>query len=360
MFHKFTAAAREHVAKHAFALPDARVLALLVLDVDIESVALKKQLQVTVVLQNGVRGRLVEHALQGSASRLNEVGLEAAHSLLLWRRRDDDAGVVVVQLGVEPEEVAVAAGDGEVGVAVALGGRLGGDGVLRVRAREVAHLVRVADVDGEGRLCGLLDAHTRLRLARWRGACGCLYGRRHARALRGRLVGVCVVEAHRVHEASQRRSRCVRCKPRAARRGGGLLLRRRWGRGFGTCGCCRGSQRAQRVVDGLELGRLGAILASSRPTGGGRARGSGCGGRGGGIRGGRDSGLVGALGAVLCWSGSLLSRARLRGHICMAIRTVQHRGRSFWQAYLPRESSLLLPDPLVRAMWWREHSCGLV
>jgi len=156
------------------------------------------------MLQNGVGGNLVEHALQRRASRLNKVGLEAADGLLLWRRWNDDAGVVAVQLRVEPEEVAVAAGDGELGRPVALGGGFCGHGVLGVGAGEVADLVGVADGDGERGLGRLGDAHAGLRLAR-RSSTG---RHRHRRGDPGRLgtewfVGS-VVEVDRVHQTAER------------------------------------------------------------------------------------------------------------------------------------------------------------
>ena len=66
MFHEFTAASTKHGPEHAFALAQAGVLALFVLDVDIEGFAFKEKLQVTVVLQNGMCSRLVEHAFQSS------------------------------------------------------------------------------------------------------------------------------------------------------------------------------------------------------------------------------------------------------------------------------------------------------
>src|SRR5690349_15231993 len=101
------------------------------------------------MLQYGMRSNLVQHAFQRCSSRLNKVGLETTQGLLLRWWRNDDTGAVVVQLVVQPKEVAVSAGDGEFGIAVTFRGGLGGDRVLCVRARQVAHLVRVAHVDGE-------------------------------------------------------------------------------------------------------------------------------------------------------------------------------------------------------------------
>jgi hypothetical protein len=203
VFHEFTATAAEHGAKHALAFAHAGILALLVLDVDIEGIAFEKYLQVAVVLQYGMCCRFVEHALKGGPPGLDKVGFEATHGLLLWWRWDDDTRIVVVELGIQPEEIAVAAGHGKVGVAVAFGSGLGGDRVLGVRAREVAHLVRVAHIDGEGRLRCLFDAYAGLSLALRSGTRGRLDWRRHSRPLGARLLGVIVVEVHRVHEAAQ-------------------------------------------------------------------------------------------------------------------------------------------------------------
>jgi len=100
VFNEFTTAAREHRAEHAFAFAYAGVFALLVLNVHVEGFAFEEQLQVTVVLQHWMRSRLVEHTLQSGASRLNKIGFEAPNGLFLRRWRDNDSGVVVVQLCV--------------------------------------------------------------------------------------------------------------------------------------------------------------------------------------------------------------------------------------------------------------------
>lgn len=95
---ELSATTRQHRPKHALALAKAGVLALLVLDIDIEGVALEEQLEITVVLQNWMRRRLVEHALQCRTSRFDEIGIESTYRLLLRRRGDDDSGIVAVQL----------------------------------------------------------------------------------------------------------------------------------------------------------------------------------------------------------------------------------------------------------------------
>lgn len=125
MLNELSPTARQNAAKHALAFAEAGVFTLLVLDIDTESIALKEELQVTVMLQDRVCGNLVDHALQGSASRLDKIGIEATDGLLLWRRGDNDAWVVLVQRLVQPKEIAVAARDSELGVAVAFRRRLG-------------------------------------------------------------------------------------------------------------------------------------------------------------------------------------------------------------------------------------------
>lgn len=93
-------------------------LSLLVLDVDIERFALEEKLEVAIMLKDWMCGSLIQHTLQSSTSRFDEVGVEATHGLLLWRWRDNNTGVVAMQLVVQPEEVSVTAGDVELGVAV--------------------------------------------------------------------------------------------------------------------------------------------------------------------------------------------------------------------------------------------------
>lgn len=111
--------------QHAFVFLQQGIFPLLVLDVDIERLTLKEQLQIAIVLQNRMRGALVEHALQCLPSRLDKVRIETAHGLLLRRWRDDDARTVVMELIVQPKEIAVAPGDGEFRVPVSLRGGLG-------------------------------------------------------------------------------------------------------------------------------------------------------------------------------------------------------------------------------------------
>lgn len=111
--------------QHAFVFLEQGIFPFLVLDVDIESLALKEQFQIAIVLQDGVRSAFVEHALQCLPPRLNEVGIETTYGLLFRRRRDDDARIVIMELVVQPEEIAVAAGDGKFRIPVSLRGSLG-------------------------------------------------------------------------------------------------------------------------------------------------------------------------------------------------------------------------------------------
>ena len=109
-------------AQHALVgLVEQRIPVLFVLDVDVEGFALEEDLEVGVVVEDGVGGDLVQHALEGLSPRLDELGVEAADGLLLGGRGDDDAGVVGVHGGVEPEEVSVPAGDGELGLFICFG-----------------------------------------------------------------------------------------------------------------------------------------------------------------------------------------------------------------------------------------------
>jgi hypothetical protein len=68
MLDKLATATRQHATKHALALAQANIFAFLVLDINIESIALEEELQVAVVLKNGMRGYPVEHAFQGGTS----------------------------------------------------------------------------------------------------------------------------------------------------------------------------------------------------------------------------------------------------------------------------------------------------
>lgn len=80
-------------------------------------------------------GNLVEHALESLAAGLDEFGVEATDCLLFGWRWDDNARIVVMEGGVEPEEVTVTAGDGELGLFVGLRGGLCADRVDNVTAR---------------------------------------------------------------------------------------------------------------------------------------------------------------------------------------------------------------------------------
>ena len=144
-------------AAFALAREEGIFAAVLVLDVDVEGLAFQERLQVAIMLQHGVGGGLVDHALERHAPALDEIGVEAVERLFLGRRRDRDARMVVVQTLVQPEEVAVAPGHGEGGGVVGFGGRARDDGVDGVRAGGAAHGVRVADGDAERRFRGLFD-----------------------------------------------------------------------------------------------------------------------------------------------------------------------------------------------------------
>jgi hypothetical protein len=108
-------------AKHALALAQTRLFPLLVLDINVERLTLEKELQVGIMLQRRVRGRLVEHFLESRASRLNEIALEATDGLLLWRRRHHDTRIVGVQRSIQPQKIAIPPLDLKLGLLVGFG-----------------------------------------------------------------------------------------------------------------------------------------------------------------------------------------------------------------------------------------------
>ena len=67
---------------------------------------------------------LLDALLQPEAPLLDELVVEAAEGVLAGDGRDDDAGVVERERLVEPEEVGVAAEDGEGGFGEKWGGSL--------------------------------------------------------------------------------------------------------------------------------------------------------------------------------------------------------------------------------------------
>ena len=89
-------------------------------------IALQKQPQVRILPQHRVIRDLLDALLQPEAPLLDELVVEAAERVLAGDGRDDDAGVVERERLVEPEEVGVAAEDGEGGFAEFFGGGLGG------------------------------------------------------------------------------------------------------------------------------------------------------------------------------------------------------------------------------------------
>jgi hypothetical protein len=96
-----SAAATKSNAAHqafGFAGTEERVLAIAVLDVNVEALALEECLQVGVVLKDRVVCGLADLSFQSHTTRLDEVGVEATNGLLLWWRRDYDTRVVGVKL----------------------------------------------------------------------------------------------------------------------------------------------------------------------------------------------------------------------------------------------------------------------
>ena len=96
-----SAAATESNAAHqafGFTGTEERVLAIAVLDVNVEGLALEEGLQVGVVLKDRVIRSLADLSFQSHTARLDEVGIEATNSLLLRRWWDYNTRVVGVQL----------------------------------------------------------------------------------------------------------------------------------------------------------------------------------------------------------------------------------------------------------------------
>jgi hypothetical protein len=212
--------------KHALALRDKRILSLLVAYVDVEGFTFQKELQIAVVLQGWMRRGLVQHAFQGLPSRLDEIGVEAPYSLLLWRGRNYDARIVAVKLVVQPQKVAEAAGDCEFRIPISLGRRLdsslapGGpsneehylciDLVLGMGTRQVANFVRIANGDVEEGLGRLDNANAWLCWSRRRIAGRGFDGRRHS-GFGGRdvvvVVTAVVIQADIAHQGLERSAR---------------------------------------------------------------------------------------------------------------------------------------------------------
>lgn len=94
-------------AEHPLTLSQIRLLVLLMLNVQIERLALQENLQIAIILQNRMRSRLIKHTLQCSSSGLDEIGIESANGLLLWWRRYHDAGIIAVEGIVQPEEITI-------------------------------------------------------------------------------------------------------------------------------------------------------------------------------------------------------------------------------------------------------------
>jgi hypothetical protein len=98
--------AESDAAKHALAFSNQRLLALLVLDVHIKGITLEEELQVSVMLQHRMGSGFVQHALQRLPPRLHKACIKPSDCLLFWRRWNDNARVIIVQLIVQPKEIA--------------------------------------------------------------------------------------------------------------------------------------------------------------------------------------------------------------------------------------------------------------
>lgn len=123
MFHKLASSTHGETkrAKHALALTEVGFPILFILDINIESLTFKEDLQITIVLKNWVTSDFIQHAFQSSPPRFDKVGIKPTHSLLLWRRSNNHSGVVVVHGVVKPKKIAVSATDSKLGLAVCFG-----------------------------------------------------------------------------------------------------------------------------------------------------------------------------------------------------------------------------------------------
>lgn len=190
-----------------------------------------------------------------------------------------------MQLIVQPKKVAVAARNGEFGVTVAFGSCLASferamlhchrdrtylshDRVLCVRTRQVADLVRVAHVNGEGWLCGLFHAHAWLSLSLRGGRTRRLDWRRRSWSPRYGSILLVVVQVHRIHHSRQRSRRRSRCLASISGRRFFLRRRRRSFDGWRR----RSAQGTEGIFDSFELGGLHAVLPPSRTSSSGRTR----------------------------------------------------------------------------------------
>lgn len=82
--------------KHALTLAQIRLAILFILHIHSKRLALQEYLEIRIMLKNGMRRNLVDHALQGSSSRFYKVGIETANGLFLWWWGNYDTGIVVV------------------------------------------------------------------------------------------------------------------------------------------------------------------------------------------------------------------------------------------------------------------------
>jgi len=67
-----------------------------------------------------VGGGLVDHLLQSCSAGLDKVAIEPANGLLVGRRWDNNTGIISLEGGVKPQEIAVSTFDLKFGLLVCL------------------------------------------------------------------------------------------------------------------------------------------------------------------------------------------------------------------------------------------------
>lgn len=104
MFNEFPPSSNRYSerAQHALVLAKVRLAVLLVLDIYAKRIAFQKQFQIRIMLKNRMCCDLIEHAFQRRSPRLNKVRIKPPNGLLLRRWGNNNTGVIVMQLIIQP------------------------------------------------------------------------------------------------------------------------------------------------------------------------------------------------------------------------------------------------------------------